>query len=285
MLQRWARVYRQTSFHAAVETNNGIEDQNRVLKYSYLPQRRNITLSCLVEILITSFLPDSYEKYLFQNYKMSYAYRSYSDDVPKYLHGRPPALIKHCLNRLEKAKRKFTNESFLNCDVEKGKFSLAGESSTHHIDFGLSNGQPSCTCGDWSKTHYPCKHFFAVFLYQSGWRWESLPEAYLNSPYMCSDTHALTEATMENEGIMPDVVPMLENQTDLDVFPPQDFCEEIEIPPKEENSAELVPYMNGSVEGIPNDKMAGSSNTAAPLTTDVKPQELEVSDLKKRVCK
>jgi len=57
----------------------------------------------------------------------------------------------------------FTNESFLNCDVEEGKFSLVGESNTHHIDFGLSNGQPSCTCGDWSKTHYPCKHFFAVF--------------------------------------------------------------------------------------------------------------------------
>jgi len=61
-------------FHAAIETNNGVEAQNKVLKYSYLPHRRNITLSCLVEILITSFLPDSYEKYLFQNYKMSSAY-------------------------------------------------------------------------------------------------------------------------------------------------------------------------------------------------------------------
>lgn len=247
-----------------------MEAQNKVLKYSYLPHRRNITLSCLVEILITSFLPDSYEKYLFQNYKMSSAYRSYSGDVPKYLHGRPPALIKHCLNRLEKAKRKFSVESFTNCDVEKGKFSLAGESSTHHIDFGLSNGQPSCTCGDWSKTHYPCKHFFAVFLYQSGWRWDSLPEAYLNSAYMCSDTHALAEGmTTVNEGIIPDVVPMLDNQTDLDIFPSPDSCKE---------TAEEETTMSDNNEGeIPSGTMACISNTA--VTT------AQVSELKKRVCK
>ena len=49
---------------------------------------------------------------------------------------------------------------------------------------------------DWPKTHYPCKHFFAVFFHQPGWSWDSLPKAYLNSAYLCSDTHALTEATM-----------------------------------------------------------------------------------------
>jgi len=268
LLQRWARVYRQNSFHAAVETNNGVEAQNKVLKYSYLPHRRNITLSCLVEILITSFLPDSYEKYLFQNYKMSSAYRSYSEDIPKYLHGRPPALIKHCLNRLEKAKRKFSSESFVNCDVEKGKFSLAGESSTHHIDFGLSNGQPSCTCGDWSKTHYPCKHFFAV-LFQSGWRWDSLPEAYLNSAYMCSDTHALAEGkTTVNEGM---TVPMLESQTDLDVFPSQDSSKETA---EEETTLSCI---DNNEEGVSSDTMACISSSA--VTT------AQVSKLKKRVCK
>ena len=159
MLQRWARVYRQTSFHAAFETNNGIEAQNKVLKYSYLPHRKNSTLSCLVEILISNFLPDSYEKYLFENYKMSSAYQ---DNIPKYLHGRPPMLIKHCLNRLEKAKRKFTTESFSSC-ASGGNFSLTSESSTHHIDFGLSNGQPSCTCVTGLKLTIPVSTFLQSF--------------------------------------------------------------------------------------------------------------------------
>ena len=125
--------------------------------------------------------------------------------------------------------------------------------------------------------------FLRFFLYQSGWRWDSLPEAYLNSAYMCTDTHALTEATMV-KGIMPDAVPMLESQTDLDV---DDFCVEIGIPPKEETGAGLLPHTitKSSLEGIPNDAMACSSNDATPtINTEVKSQELEFSDLKKRVC-
>ena len=54
LLQRWARVYRQTSFHTAVDTNNGIEAQNKVLQNSYLPHGRNISLSCLVESQFSS---------------------------------------------------------------------------------------------------------------------------------------------------------------------------------------------------------------------------------------
>jgi len=91
---------------------------------------------------------------------------------------------------------------------------------------------------------------------------------------MCSDTHALTEATMVNESIIPDGVPVLES------LAPQDSLEEIEIPPKEDTSTESVPYTNSSVEDIPNDATACNSNAAAPITTDVKSQ---VSDLKKWV--
>ncbi|XP_065893425.1 uncharacterized protein [Dysidea avara] len=84
------------------------------------------------------------------------------------------------------------------------------------------------------------------------------------------------------KGIMPDAVPMLESQTDLDA---DDFCVEIGIPPKEETGAGLLPHTitKSSLEGIPNDAMACSSNDATPtINTEVKSQELEFSDLKKR---
>ena len=140
-------------------TNNGIEAQNKVLKYSYLPHSSNINLSHIADVLINNFLPDCYEKYLFQNYKMNPVYRSYSEQVPEYLHRWPPALIEHCLNRLQKAKSKFIADSFITCDVVNGLFTITGESSTHHIDFGMGSDRPSCICEDWSKTHFPCKHF------------------------------------------------------------------------------------------------------------------------------
>ena len=224
-IQKWARAFRQSSFHAAVKTNNGLEAQNKVLKYSYLPHGRNINLSHLADILINSFLPDSYEKYIFQNYKMNPAYRSYSEQVPEYLHGRPPALVEHCLNRLKKAKRKFNAESLITCDAVNGLFSITGESSVYHIDFGVASGQPSCTCGDWSKTHFPCKDFFAVFLYKPDWDWNSLPKSYLNSAYMCADTSALAQASMlisctSESGSSVDIVPS--DQTSQAVEVPDD---------------------------------------------------------------
>ena len=110
-----------------------------------------------------------------QNYKMNPAYRT-------YLRGRPPALIEHCLNRLQKAKRKFTADSFIMCDDVNGMFTITGESSVHHVDFGMTNDQPSCTCGDWAKSHFPCKHFLHYFYTNLGFITKELCEWCL---YMC----------------------------------------------------------------------------------------------------
>ena len=63
-------------------------------------------------------------------------------------------MIEHCLSKLQKAK-KFTADSFIMCDDLNGMFTITGESSIHHVNFGMASGQPSCTCGDWSKSHFP----------------------------------------------------------------------------------------------------------------------------------
>ena len=34
-LQRWGRAYRDTTYRAAVDTNNGVEPQNKVVKYNH----------------------------------------------------------------------------------------------------------------------------------------------------------------------------------------------------------------------------------------------------------
>ena len=78
----WAHAYRDSSYYAAVDTNNGTESLNKALKYSYLPRQKSLTLSGIVALLIDRFLPDMWQKYVFQNYKLSEEYRAHTE---KYL--------------------------------------------------------------------------------------------------------------------------------------------------------------------------------------------------------
>ena len=81
-MQRWARAFRDDEYHATVNTNNGVEALNRVLKYSFLPrQKKAISQSGLITVLVEAFLPEIYEKYLFLSYEQSTSYRD-KDFVP-----------------------------------------------------------------------------------------------------------------------------------------------------------------------------------------------------------
>jgi len=175
-------------FHAAVDTNNGTESQNKVLKYSYMPRKKNTSLSSIAATLIENFLPDSYRTYQMKNYMMSDQYWPYKTFVPTYLHNRPKAVILHCLDQKKKS-TKYTEEDV---DGDHGKFTVKKPSgSVHNVDFGTSTGVPSCTCKDWARSNLPCKHFFAVFRFSKNWNWESLPQAYLNGPYLMLDYNHL----------------------------------------------------------------------------------------------
>ena len=44
---------------------------NKVLKYNYVAQNKTMTVSNLATLLVITFLPASYQKYLLQNYQMS----------------------------------------------------------------------------------------------------------------------------------------------------------------------------------------------------------------------
>ena len=58
--KRWARAYRDREYHAAVHTNNSVEAQNKLLKYTCLPRNKNITLSELLTVVIDTYLPECY---------------------------------------------------------------------------------------------------------------------------------------------------------------------------------------------------------------------------------
>ena len=152
-MQRWARAFRDDEYHATVNTNNGVEAFNRVLKYSFLPrQKKAISLSGLITVLVEAFLPESYQKYLFLNYKQSTSYRSYKDFVPEYLHGRPRTTILHCLDRKANSSKYMASDVEV-IDSDKGIFTVNGSGDNKYtIDFGADKGMPSCSCADWRQS-------------------------------------------------------------------------------------------------------------------------------------
>ena len=181
-------------YHAAVDTNNGIEAQNKLLKYDFLPRnKQRTTVSAITAVLVEDYLPTAYQKYLLQNYKQTSTYRTYNDFVPDFLRDRPRNTILHCLERMARG-NKFTASDIVETDQEKGIFEIIKSSGAkHRVSFGNDNPEsmPSCTCQDWMKWNIPCKHFFAVFKHKPEWQWEKLSLTYRQSPYLSTDTEAL----------------------------------------------------------------------------------------------
>ena len=60
----WAHAFRVQQALNIVNTNNGIEAQNKVFKYSYLLRSLDKSVFGIVVMLVESFVPDSYQHYL-----------------------------------------------------------------------------------------------------------------------------------------------------------------------------------------------------------------------------
>lgn len=120
-------------------------------------------MSNIVTLLIEEFLPEMYHKYQFENFQMSEDYRAYNEFVPEYLQGRPPKIIRHCMERKLKG-RKFLSDDIEDIDLNGGRFCVKSSSGKEYrVDFGVETRMPSCECKDWIRFNIPCKHFFAIF--------------------------------------------------------------------------------------------------------------------------
>ena len=54
--------------------------------------------------------------------------------------------------------------------------------------------EPSCQCQSWHKTHFPCKHFSAVFKFFKEWDFNSLLDSYRNSVFITLDFINLSDS-------------------------------------------------------------------------------------------
>ena len=199
--QRWARCFRDDTYHHSINTNNGVEAQNKALKYKYLPRRRTTTFSGIITLLNEDYFPDCYRKYVFLNFKQSDQYRSYNDIVPAYLQGRPRQVIIHCLDRKVNS-AKFDISDVLEADTTQGRFTMSGSKErSYKIHFGDDGDiSPECSCPDFTEWHIPCKHFFAIFRLFPQWGWSKLADHYLNGPYLTTDQDCII-SFFANDGL------------------------------------------------------------------------------------
>ena len=65
-LQRWAREFQDSVYHTALETINGVEALNRLLKYQYLSRQKQMTLSHIISNITEKFLPALHYRYIYK---------------------------------------------------------------------------------------------------------------------------------------------------------------------------------------------------------------------------
>ena len=166
----------------------------------YNSLRTDRSLSGLCQLTIDTFLPDILQKYLVANVKCSSEFKLYESTIPSYLHNRPTAFIKHCMQRIYAAKLDFNLEHIIQLAPTRFQVkSKVGRSSTttmeeswYDIQFGNEKVFPMCECMDFKYHYLPCKHFFAIFLLIPGYSWYSLPSYFRDSPFISIDTAALS---------------------------------------------------------------------------------------------
>lgn len=218
---RWAHAFRVQQVLNIVNTNNGIEAQNKVFKYTYLPRSLDKSVFGIVVMLVESFVPDSYQHYLDTNLQLSGSYRAFNRDIPDYLHNRPPHFVKHCL-RSNFAAAEFS-ENDVNCvSLEKGEFLVRSSSDSSKL-FPVNFSEPTCKCEAWRKTQFPCKHFYAVFKFFEKWDFNRLPHYYKNNVFITLDTGHFDESKEES----PSEPCAMEELEDV----PSEECNELEEAP------------------------------------------------------
>ena len=102
-------------------------------------------------------------------------YRSYNKSIPPYLHSRPRSLVLNCLEKRGIALS--SDLTGITCQG-KGSFSVSSFSNnvreSYEVHFGNENEMPKCSCLDWKKSSYLCKHFFAIFEKYPSWPFTTL---------------------------------------------------------------------------------------------------------------
>ena len=133
-----------------------------------LTVRKYITFCAVITSLywwcFFKYLSFSVCSYFDVTIRYSNSYRRYNTDIPQFLCNRPQEFIKHCLLKISLAEN-IDLSGIIN--TGGGNFTIVSFPSNskqrYELCFGDTCSMPKCSCNDWCRTGYLCKHFFAIF--------------------------------------------------------------------------------------------------------------------------
>ena len=74
-----------------------------------------------------------------------------------------------------------------------GAFTVSARNGkSNEVFMGNDNSLPCCTCKEFQRTKWLCKHFFVVFKCFSEWTFHRLPEEYTKNPFITLDDRILS---------------------------------------------------------------------------------------------
>ena len=117
--------------------------------------------------------------------------RRYSAAVPEYMRDRPKDMVQKCEVRriagelIDVSKVKELGDGFYEVQAESSYF-------PHRVSL-----DPMCTCMDFQRHLYPCKHIYAV-LSKYGKSFTDLPREYTDSPWFKLDHHVMSVSVLND---------------------------------------------------------------------------------------
>lgn len=100
----------------------------------------------------------------------------YAEEVPEFLRNRQKLFVNHCLNRMPPAVSTIEKEYITFNSTDSCSVLSPDSGATYTITF--MHMYPKCSCPDFKKKHWPCKHLLGVMSTYPEYSWENLSTSY-----------------------------------------------------------------------------------------------------------
>ncbi|XP_066917540.1 uncharacterized protein [Clytia hemisphaerica] len=165
VIKHWTLAYRPDDLYHC-NTNNGTERLSEDLKYEELNGYANSSLSELLTIIIDTFIPKIYNKYVELNVKSAEGYKGYHASIPSFLYNRPKELVKYAMQKQQSVTQRMINSVKL-ISTDSKQYAVKSDSTfitdDHDLlDFGDDENPCRCSCPAFRRNRIVCEHFFAV---------------------------------------------------------------------------------------------------------------------------
>jgi len=193
-VERWSQAYEPLDL--LYHSNNGTERLHETLKYMFLQDYKHCSLSALLKVVVTKFLPDRFREYMLANVQMMASHRAYNVNLDVALHEKPLSVISALRTSEGRVRRDMSARVRR---VGSGEFTVPSDSRGNAEYTVIINGEnSSCTCCRFRRTKMPCKHFFLVGMVHPECHPYRLLGEILINPVYCIDRAVIAGAASGN---------------------------------------------------------------------------------------